>query len=1678
RGGRSSDKKGDDAQAPAGPQKKSWAGAAGINALQQSRMRSGSHPQIRHLAMEGHVGPVTKATMEEIRRDASSSTSNLKINSLNFLPTSSSSRPAPERASLDSSIGEIDRRHAIDPHAPDGRSARAPLSWTAEGASSNAAPPDVHREAEFPPRTTSAVLMSPAPPHIDTTSPEVQRSRSPLHSATAAVDSSRAHSPATAPVLATAPPVASPQHPSPLTQSFPSLAGVESHKRVISEKIKSLATRFSNSNLRETFEHLPAAIKRRPSNTPSVSERVSQFDNQEVLTNDPRSFALFGRFGMASGNAGPTFSPASGPGPALGHGSVSGSSKHSRSSSIAGSAALNGLSSSHAERNASPMMAHTALSSEPAAPYSRRPQSMVYTGNPVLGSDSTSAFGSMRSKSSRGSSGGVTEAAKHNTTSFVNDFELEDSEEEESVSEYRPSLQGKIRLDHQATIAAGVHLNFSRSPSEADTSSQHTTTGSAGYRDMYDGVLPRRRGSLHSTFNIDEGSQPPASNRTSSSSAAMAAATASLAELQRSISASGHKSEGVSRARSLRQTLQQGQQQQQQQQQQQEPEDEEEEQPQPQPQPQLTATRSFRSKRDISDDPPAKEGNADSNGNSTNPRSNNAEYSNSSDNSNNSPSDADTLFSRLAAALKLSSKPLDAVFSTASSGNVDSAASLVQNMLGSADSSRALSPAEHERCAFEAAALKQRLQAARSRLTSELRTRDTAKAAADANGKGSSNGVGIFNKSKHASNAQLNEDLEYATSRVQQTEADIAEQDAKLRVVEAALQAHQAAVLSAAVRTLVAEAMHSRDEAQLQRQYVQTTIDQAAREKLRIQQESSEAEQRLEAQVRALQSENQGVASESQVARHSASLSIERLTGELTVLREQKLAAEQRAAAMEARVDDALLSAQEAQQTADSATTRLEEVRAEAEASRQCIDALTEGLRSLAAPLRVIGSVHDSTEKLRTLAVEDAVSASTPPATPTLALKSGPVQPVLTIDSLDSPSLEMRSAEQVTAAMGLLSATVSGCASLCTEAMRIGDAHGRLQRDLATERRLREAQGLAIGNQREKISRMDQEIKDSAELLAKQNRESEQRWGDERQRLLDNIERLTQDVNTLRSEPVAVVGSIEPVTPPPQLSSAEEAELRGRIAHLETQLQQQAKREAVLSAQVSGSGLESKETALGDYMRKLRDASALLTSAAATAVEGNMEDSNSRALSAPPNAPRRLSRRRSLSALGDMRAATLDPAQTAAKDACVPATADAQTMTETIVNAAVSAVSADDGVNQMLLAYSEKLMSKEDSLRNREDELEAIRALAVELEATLQGLLPASKPSYGSLGRTSLNTSPPMASTMRSYASLAQQHSLPKPSSTNGSIRNRSASFFQGLRTNYLGLGDSPEVSAMPPAALLAIHTDAQSLASASRSLSASVDGSPKIPERPKAIHSAPTKLTAADGVPQLIRGLIPLAQMAAAEVSRLKHLIYDLEAQARETRMELFDTQEKLSNLRAYCSQRAKQEEAVQEDITHVLAQISRLRIRVVELEADKARYEAEADQLRAKCREMGDRTAEHVLDLIVNRVGESPWAQEKRTSTDTAVAAASAEGQSAEAGNKVPARFANASRISVSHPEAGDIRAEFNELLHQVISRRDEDIERMQALTDAWRADARKAARANEAKAWSTSSRGIQTV
>ncbi|KAJ1944194.1 hypothetical protein EC988_006045, partial [Linderina pennispora] len=75
-------------------------------------------------------------------------------------------------------------------------------------------------------------------------------------------------------------------------------------------------------------------------------------------------------------------------------------------------------------------------------------------------------------------------------------------------------------------------------------------------------------------------------------------------------------------------------------------------------------------------------------------------------------------------------------------------------------------------------------------------------------------------------------------------------------------------------------------------------------------------------------------------------------------------------------------------------------------------------------------------------------------------------------------------------------------------------------------------------------------------------------------------------------------------------------------------------------------------------------------------------------------------------------------------------------------------------------------------------------------------------------------------------------------------------------------------------------------------------------------------------------------------------------------------------------------------------------------------------------------------------------------------------------------PSKFAQLTAIPVSHPQAAEIRAEFNELLHQVIARRDQDIERIQALADQMRGDARDAAQASESRVWNTSTRGVQTA
>ncbi|KAJ2790661.1 hypothetical protein GGI18_001661 [Coemansia linderi] len=231
----------------------------------------------------------------------------------------------------------------------------------------------------------------------------------------------------------------------------------------------------------------------------------------------------------------------------------------------------------------------------------------------------------------------------------------------------------------------------------------------------------------------------------------------------------------------------------------------------------------------------------------------------------------------------------------------------------------------------------------------------------------------------------------------------------------------------------------------------------------------------------------------------------------------------------------------------------------------------------------------------------------------------------------------------------------------------------------------------------------------------------------------------------------------------------------------------------------------------------------------------------------------------------------------------------------------------------------------------------------------------------------------------------------------------------------------------------------------------------------------ASIRASGADAALMAAQGLAPLVQMVAAETKRLKALVVDLEEQSREARVELLQAQGKLADLQNYYAQRSKQEEDIQQDITHVLGQISRLRAKVVQLEDEKAACESEASILRKRCRETEDTTAEKVLRLIVDRVGAGDFARQ-----NTAVPAPT----ETESAGRAAAKFAALGSVSVSHPEAGEIRAEFNELLHQIIARRDEDIERIQSLADAWRADARKASQANDRKTWNMATRGIQTM
>ncbi|KAJ2520079.1 hypothetical protein GGH20_004490, partial [Coemansia sp. RSA 1937] len=217
------------------------------------------------------------------------------------------------------------------------------------------------------------------------------------------------------------------------------------------------------------------------------------------------------------------------------------------------------------------------------------------------------------------------------------------------------------------------------------------------------------------------------------------------------------------------------------------------------------------------------------------------------------------------------------------------------------------------------------------------------------------------------------------------------------------------------------------------------------------------------------------------------------------------------------------------------------------------------------------------------------------------------------------------------------------------------------------------------------------------------------------------------------------------------------------------------------------------------------------------------------------------------------------------------------------------------------------------------------------------------------------------------------------------------------------------------------------------------------------------------------------------AEANRLKSLIGDLESQSQEAHVELIETRAKLNQLQNHCSARTQHEDAVQQDIAHVLGQISRLREQVVKLEREKSLYEEEASELRAHCRKMEDRTSEQVLQLIVDRVGKREWEKHRASSDESSAvpeASVATPASTPDPEPKMPARFSSLGAVTISHPEASDIRAEFNELMYQIIARRDEDIERIQTLADAWRSDARRALNVNELRVWNSSSRSTQTT
>ncbi|KAI9506156.1 hypothetical protein BX070DRAFT_219422 [Coemansia spiralis] len=1894
-----SDKKSDDGNVSPTAPKKSWTASAGLSALQQSRARSGSHPQIRHLAMESHEGPVTKATMEEIRREAGSTGSNMRINSFSF-SVADIGGAAESRSSPAAAVDAPNSQLSMSLEQFNG--AFTDTATTARAAAHSHVPSSTQPSAEFPPRTTSAVLMGELPPRIDTSiarapSGRMQAvksmsadTRGPTSAFTDDSDVSLAigasvndKSGFDSPVQTQQPqqqPELSPQlkSDSSITPQQTQLLqnANESSKRVISEKIKKLAHRFSNSSLKDqpdpSLPSVPQALRRRPSNTPSVSERVSLFDNPELQSgNDPRA-SIFGKFGMASSQD---------------------DSTHSRSPSITSNAIrtptlpllfeppTQQLGNHWKDMRRPQSMVHPAGSSEYGSAtyessgnssYSSDADGKLFSRRTTAGGaeaqsgiskhinvlDSTTDRANSRTSRNSDGSGNSSQAvyAPRNDSRSVslisgNDgINLSDSDDGDNGdnvasalvnTNFQQDFRDMSSADHQSTIAAGVQLNLPRSPPSLGTQSVGVETGSLGYRGVRSSGPSKRRTSLRSAFTTNEEHShgPPDSAASNASSTATsptstrlakpasfrragavipvlptAGTTATMAELQRSAStASSHRADPahIGRNRSLSQT--------------------------PAVQvpilPSITAGSKCLSVDDL-----RRNMDFDTITAHTESRAGDTLFSclwrnMTSDTASHSHAYLDEILSKAINADMTPSKALNSDDSgeiqLSSSVRLAAASLMVESVLNNSNAGRVLSPPEYERCSLEVASLKSRLQSAHKRLLLETRLRDAAKNLVGLH-KSSGVGVSMF-KGKYSSQAQ-SEEYNQACEKVNQVETEIAELSAKLQPLEDSLHEHQLSVLASAIRTVISEATHVSERAQANERGLRARLElldkeatnsQSAlvSEKERMAAKHATIKQALEQQVRDLQNKNhEAIArsaskeadmldTESPLARHSASLAVERLTGEITVLKEQKRGAEQQTRLLEVKLDEAHLKEREMQHSLDelrsqasdiAETTRikLEVAEAEAQSQAQSINAFVSGIRDIVGPLRLLGDVHENAEKLRASISNDMSMARTPPATPTLKTESAPLKNALSIESLDEYFVNIHSnssndsdrsntstsdgwdASRVASAMALISTTVSGCSEFYPEAMKIYESYTRLQKELSTEKRLREAQGLAISQQREKLAKAsyladsaDQRVKEVTETLLSEHTEEKKRWSEERQRLFDNIERLTQDVKSLKArgdvdasgsslrpltdaQPLvyndnneisakltsdASVGNIEPVV---LETLSREAELKSRISKLENRvlalesdialaeqqleskieennaLQQNLNAQSTASQQASAlkaeidtlrntehalrkqlSELEplkeayarlnreleavkhaksdshavhhiAKEPFLGEYVRKLKDASAMLTSAETTAVESSLPDGDDMIPSRNTQAVvkqglPRLVRCKSLPDLPSLRIQNIsrDAAECMLNSSTQPSMVDAQTMTERDIgsNTAPAAATTDDDVSQMLLAYSEKLILKEDALRTREDELEAVRASAIELETILQNILPNATTFAQSTAITGKRSS------FNDQLSSAVSASWSPVFSANlkPNTRNRSASFFQGFRANYLGMPGSPE---MANSALAAQNNALRPSSGSIISADIPKDSSSASRQSPiaKQINGVTIRESGSNGVPHLVDGLIPLSQLAAAEVNRLKALIVDLEHRSQDAGMELEQTKDKLSRLQKYCTLRSQQEDAVQEDITHVLGQISSLRAKVVRLESEKIMRENEARKLSVRCRELENRTAEQALQLIVDRVGKQEWA--KNRTIDNI--------KEEEQDLKSSPRFASMSTVSISHPEAGDIRAEFNELLHQIIARRDEDIERMQALVDAWRDDACRASHANELRTWNTSTRGTQTT